>query len=298
MIDGGIPDEWDPEVRSACARFRQGHLLETPPLFYAAAPAHGVWALTRAAGDLSLAEDLLECKDRPPYGLITTETCDLSEEAAARPRQPWISVAPVYDLAGQIDAGQVSNLRSHRVQYVRLLDAPELPSGMWVADFRIEIPIEKSWLVGRNPIESYASDQDYTLLARALAARRERPVYADEVHRALTRPLRRWIERMKPDRRVEVLDVLTEVRILFAGNCLDPDAASLLLLTDSQELGESAKREWDAKWEDLKVRMDNVGISLLTNEYRTLDTCPTRLYLDSFQIDLSFALVAHRNEPW
>jgi len=290
IIDDGLPDEWNPDIRVTCALYRQGHLVEAPPFFYIAAPRRGIWSLTKEFGDSSLDEDLLESEDRPEYGLITTETCDLTEEAASRPRQPWIAVAPVYDLSDRVETTQLNNLSSNRIQYLRLLDPPGVRGGLWVVDFRIEVPIEKGWLVGRYPIDAYQRESDYEALARALAARRERPVYSDDVHKALTRPLRRWIERMRPERRDAVLGVISEVRVLFAGDPLDPDAASLLIITDSESLGDGPRQVWDDKWEDFKLRMERVGIPLLATEYETLDTCPARRYLDSYQIDLSFAI--------
>lgn len=290
MIDDGIPDEWDEAVRLACMGFRQGSLVEAPPFIYVATPAHGIWSLTRASGDDTLAEDLFELEERPPYGLITTETCDVSEEAANHPRQPWISVAPVYDLEGRLENAQEANLRANRVNYLRLLSPPALPAGFWVADLRIEVPLEKSWLVGRTAIESLVADNEYEALAHALAGRRERPVYSNDVHIALTRPLRRWVEGMRPARRSVMLDSLLEVRISFAGSPLDPDGAGLVFISDSAALSETARAAWEGKWVDLKRRMDEVGIPLLANEYHTLDSCPARRYLNSYQIDLTFAL--------
>jgi hypothetical protein len=289
-IDDGIPERWDADVLDACKRYRQGHLVESPPFFYAASAAHGIWALTREAGDRSVEEELFETETRPPYGLVTTETCDIVEEAAQRPRQPWISIAPVFDLSNYLNPIQKRNLERHRVGYVRLLDPPALSDGLWVADFRIEEPVEKSWLVGRLPIESYRSEQDYDKLARALAARRERPVYSDDIHKALIKPLRRWIEQMNGSRRGDLLNNVLEVRILFAGSPLDPDSASLLVITDQALMDEVQRRLWDEKWETFKRRMEGVGVPLLANAYMTLDTCSARLYLDSFQVDLSFVL--------
>jgi len=221
-IDDGIPEHWDADVVEACKQYHQGHLVERPPFLYIAVPAHGVWALTRAVGDSTTQEELYETEDRPPFGMITTETCDISEEASRTPRQPWISVAPVFDLAGRLSQAQMVNLEANRVRYVRLLDPPGLPKGLWVVDFRIEVPVEKSWLPGRVPIEAYRSEQQYSRLARALAGRRERPVLSDDVHKALVRPLRRWIERLSTSRREAVLAGVTEVRVLFAGSPLDP----------------------------------------------------------------------------
>jgi len=291
VIDDGVPSEWNPEVLAVCRRFRQGNLVERPPFLYVANPQAGVWWLTTSAGDNSTKEDLFELSDpdRPPYGMIVTETCDLAEEDARTPRIPWITICPVYDLAGRLSGGQLSNLQSNRIQYLRLLNSASLPDGIWIVDFRIEIPIEKSWLVGRTPIGVYESELDYAKLARALAARRERPVISGDVHKALIKPLRRWLERLSDPRKQVALAGISEVRVLLAGSPLDPDGASLLILTE-KSLFEETRKEWDSKWPSLKTRMDEVGVPLLETKYATLDSCTAREYLDSFQIDLSFAL--------
>ena len=289
-IDDGLAATWDQRVRDACAPYRQGHLIERPPFFYVASAAFGIYSLTREYGNPDLEDELFESAERPPYGLITTETCDLAEEDAKQPRHPWISVAPVYNMESRVDESQRENLQAHRIQYMRLLDPPGIGDGLWVADLRIELPLEKSWLVGRTPIESLRSHEDYEDLARQLAARRERPVLSGDVNHTLIRPLRRWVERMKPNRRDVALHGIAEVRILFAGSPLNPDAASLLVLSKTEEISPDVQTIWKEKWESWKAAMDEIGVPLLDCQFETLDTCSARRYLDSFQIDLSFAL--------
>lgn len=82
MIDEGLPAAWPLDVLEALRAFKQGSLVERPPIFYMAAPAHGIWDLTCFAGTQDLAEDLIELaeRDRPSHGLITTQTCDIAEE--------------------------------------------------------------------------------------------------------------------------------------------------------------------------------------------------------------------------
>src|SRR5579875_3034251 len=119
VIDDGLPEEWDPRVREASLAFKQGHLVAEPPFLYVAAAQYGLYSLTREFGDPAQPDEIFESEQRPPYGLITTETCDLSEEDARKPRHAWVSVAPVYDLSGRLDESQIENLRSNRVGYMR-----------------------------------------------------------------------------------------------------------------------------------------------------------------------------------
>ena len=114
-----------------------------------------MWELTATAtafDDEELFE--LDARDRAAYGLITTQTCDINE---ASPKHPWIHVAPVE----QMDEGDLAALvRQHRVTYLVPLAPPTL-EGLWVADLRLEVPVEKSWLVGRHPREAFASEGEY-----------------------------------------------------------------------------------------------------------------------------------------
>lgn len=194
MIDEGLPEPWPPEVLEALARFKQGHLVERPPIFYAASPAHGIWDLTRGAGVADAEEDLLELsdEDRPSYGLITTQTCDIAEEG--RPDHPWVEVVPVYRLVDVSDEER-ELLESHRRSHLVLLEPPDLDDGPWVADLRIEVPIEKSWLVGRTPVDSFSSEEKYQVLAQRLAAKRERPALATPAMDTIVRPLANWLRR-------------------------------------------------------------------------------------------------------
>ncbi len=97
VIDRHIKAPWPPEVAEALAHFRQGDLIERPPFFYG---RHATIEIFDAGG---LAEEESQVHevhpdDAPPYGIITTQTCDLDERGT--PTQPWIQVSPVYPLKG------------------------------------------------------------------------------------------------------------------------------------------------------------------------------------------------------
>jgi len=86
MIDEGLPAIWPPSAVDAVKPFRQGDLVESPPFFYAASGDCPIWSLT-----VGMVEDgydasipVLADEDAPPYGIITTQSCDLTEPAAGR----------------------------------------------------------------------------------------------------------------------------------------------------------------------------------------------------------------------
>lgn len=169
MIDDGLEYPWPEPVRLAVERFLQGHLIAQPPLFYAADLRHPIWRTTRLIAEetpeTGRGEEFIDLapEDRPPYGVITTQSCDLSEERP-NPRQPWLAVAPVYTVSSD------SPLRDR--DYLFELAPPDLDGEVWLADARIEIPLEKSMLVGREPIEAFPDELGYIAFANFLARRR------------------------------------------------------------------------------------------------------------------------------
>lgn len=163
MIDDALPATWPAEVVAAARRFKQGDLVERPPFFYHRVDALRVW---KARVEDEDGEGLVELTDeqRPPYGLITTQTCDLFEDTP-RPRQPWFSVAPAYDYSPYLKQGQEKQIKRGRFRYLVHLSSPRLPDGLWVADLRLEVPVEKSWLVGREPLDGFDSVAERLVLA-------------------------------------------------------------------------------------------------------------------------------------
>lgn len=291
MIDEWIdPRAWPQAVQDATAQFEQGDIVEQPPFFYVATAEYGIWRLTRETGDTSLSSELFELdpRDAPPMGMITTETCDLVEEDG-QPRQPWISVAPVYELAN-LDTNNLSLLANNRVAYMRQLTATRFSGSMWVADVRIEFPIEKSWLVGKHPVQAFQTPEERADLAVFLSRRRDRPVLAGQLHRSLLTPMRRWIECKRPQQRGQILAEVAEVRVAISGNPLDPDGASLIVLGDKEHVPEAVRQAWDAKWSDWQAKMDEADMALLPHKYATLDSLSAREYLESYRVPLEFAI--------
>ena len=93
MIDRHIKAPWPPEVAEALAHFRQGDLIERPPFFYG---RHATIEIFDAGGPAEEESQVHEVHpdDAPPYGIITTQTCDINEQGT--PTQPWIQVSPVW----------------------------------------------------------------------------------------------------------------------------------------------------------------------------------------------------------
>lgn len=116
MIDGGNdPSSWPPTVVGQLAQFRQGSLISRPPFAYHASSTNPLWKASRlAAGDEDPVLVELDLPDRPPYGIITTQSCDIDEEG--KNRKPWVQIAPVYELPPT--DGNLGNIRNWKFAYL------------------------------------------------------------------------------------------------------------------------------------------------------------------------------------
>jgi len=186
-------------------------------MFYFADPRYAVWGATLALQEDSLGPELVDASDyAPPYGVITSQSCDLAEDGFEIPRRPWFQVAPVYDLAPVLSAGDRKQLRRQGGALYQF-HLPGLSGGdhqFWVADFRIEIPVEKSWLAGKEPILGLPTDLDRRTFAARLGWMRNRPAWAEVVIDAVQRVLVNELAQTKKDNRPlfdEVVATVIEV---------------------------------------------------------------------------------------
>jgi hypothetical protein len=144
----------------------------------------------------------------------------------------------------------------HRDEIYRL-DPVGLPvDGVWVADLRIEMPLEKSVLVGRQPIRAFASEQDEVAFGNYLARRRGRPALAsvfNDVIRQAMQDLRNESGARKSQRR-RVRDRVYQVRLsIEEGTRLQPTAAKLWVVCLGEPDGETPDdetRDWFGAWFD------------------------------------------------
>lgn len=279
MIEEGLDQPWPEEVRAAVEPFLQGHLIERPPLFYAADLRHPVWQTTRLVADDvpegERGEDFVDVAvgQRPLYGIITTQSCDLAEERP-KPRQPWLTVAPVF----RIDPG--SPLRDR--DYVFALAPPAIDGEGWVADLRIEMPLEKSLLVGREPIEAFPDEEGCIDFGRFLARRRGRPALASVVHEVLSGTTRQLKNENNAQRRLARSARTNVYKLKLAiedGTFLDPVAAKLYVVTDGLPT-DDARAWFDLWWNAARLVAEEHGLQLLPTGWLNADNVDARLYDD------------------
>jgi len=285
MIDDRLPDPWPDAVLEAARQWRQGYVVEQPPFFYYRSESNPVWEIGLAAddetdeetGDATLVE--LDPDQRSRFGLITTQTCDLFEEG--HPTQPWFAVAPVYDVAARLQPGQLGQLERGYLGHLLLLTAGWLPSGRWVADLRIELPIEKGWLVGREPRPGLVEVREYQRLAARLAARRGRPALSTRLTVSLSKPLREWLNAGGKATR----DSLESLHLRVVGDPVTSTQAELLVITKDQGMAPEHESRWRS-WEAERVHSaEQDGVILLPFRYGTLDDFTARDIETSVRLD-------------
>jgi hypothetical protein len=295
-IDDGLPAShanWPVGVLEALRPFAQGHVVANPPLFYYADPSRPIWARTAAYTADATGPEIVEAGDQtaPRYGLITSQTCDISEEDAERPIRPWVQVAPIYNRT-DLNSGAQTLLRNGKGPR-HLLHLPALPQGFWVADLRIEVPVEKGWLATSKPIDGFGDETKQRAVGERVALLRSRPAFAGRFVDAVQRPLVAALKNLRATDRAlyDRMDVQVDEVCVQLDSLLDPSQARVVLLCETDP--DPDVREWWEQWWDRAVPTANAaGINLhafavrllsemTVTEYRRMTTVPlTRLSPD------------------
>jgi hypothetical protein len=245
-----LPEKWPAEIIDALGSWHQGHLIRKPPLFWAADPRHPLMPFTQANSDPSREWQILSLRptDRPAYGVVVSQTCDICEP---RPNNPFIDVAPVVDLSNILNDGQKIEVRRQLWNdYVYLTHQPA-KDRFFVADLRAFFPVEKGALVARRPLKGFANEADRLDFSDRVADRLRRPAYADAVSEIVIRPLNEWIATDSKNALREnsgrFADV-EEVRLRINGDRLSPRAVQIVVFEEN-ELTREDRGLW-RKWRE------------------------------------------------
>jgi hypothetical protein len=268
VIDGGLHLPWPPEVTSKLATFRQGSLIQSPPFAYHASTLHPIWAASRlaATGSDSLMLVELDPADCPPYGIITTQCCDI-DEAGPRPRKPWVQVAPVYEVPP--DDPSLGNVRRWRVHHL----APVTALGpCWVADLRIEFPIEKSWIAQQVPIHGFNSPDEFAEFSKHCGNYRTRPALANSVYDEVLTPLEKALQELRKNNNAAYSAFVSSVEHIYvdiADDPLEPRVVQVIFVSP-EKLARELVDQLDGWWtETFGGRA--LPFQVLSNRYLTFD---------------------------
>ena len=276
-----LPGQIPADVQGAVDLFYQGHLIAAPPIFYGATPASPLCDFTTQNADPSLSWQVLALPEdlRPAYGILTSQTCDICEQGDWD--NPFVQVSPVIDMAERLNADQQANLRQHGyTDFVYLTRQPR-PDGFWVADLRISLPIEKSALVGREPIDAFEDENSRITFADRVAGRSRRPAFADIVHEKIIHDLNSWIQRDKSVARREHSGRFTdveEVRFDVEGDRLKPDGIRpvVFMESDLSPADRGAWRDWRRRVSRRLTREGGPNLSPV--QFSSLDKMAAREY--------------------
>ena len=283
MIDQGLPVDWPSAAQDAVSQFRQGDLVEAPPFFYAADGACPIWALTakRVQDGVDASFPVLSEEQAPPYGIITTQSCDLTEQPPAgktrRPCRPWFQIAPVSP-AERFDDYQVKCVvEKSWYQYLVPLTPPGL-EGLWLADLRIEMPIEKGWLVGRDPIRAFSDLADYRAFSSRLRLLKSRAASEGDVSDQMIQHLRGFLAR-NTERARQALEEVSGVMYEEHGPDRSPNLLTLHVFPKDDELPMQTRRLFDEWYDECVELCREKDCSLLPTEYEPSVSPDVYLYL-------------------
>ncbi len=284
-VDDGVdPARWTADVRRATAAIRQGHLVKDPPFVYFADSRYPLFDLTAAwaAGKPDTQGSVVATTgNRPPYGIVTTQDCDLVEEG--RPKRPWAQISPVYFRPS--NKGEATGIRSgFHFNYLTWIDSlPDDANGVWVADLRISVPVDKGWFVGRDTWPAFADPTRLTNFRGRLGRLLSRPAYPQSVVDLLLKPLNKYLEQLAATFDLTEID---EIGLELGHDRGDADTARLLMLCRapaSVDL-QTALKGW---WESSFGQDQPQALTILPPEFALYSRLDTLRYRTLLLLDLS-----------
>lgn len=291
MIDGGNDEPWPQELLDVLVEFQQGSLVPRPPFAYHAASVNPIWAATRSAAEAATDRELLvelDPSDRPAFGIVTTQSCDIDERGA--PRRPWVQLAPVYELRS--DDNRLPKARHWKVSYL----APTTALGPdWVADLRIEFPVEKSWLVLQRPQPAFKNEVEFAKFSNHCGFIRQRPAVANEVEEYILDRLGESLRALRKAERSAYDLFVAHVRRLFlavSGDPLSPHAVQLVFVSSANPFPPAVRTFLENWWEDAFAGKIETGFTVLPSQLlATSDSVPIGEQLAWVEWDLARLLV-------
>jgi hypothetical protein len=287
FVDDGMPtsrEDWPDGVLQALDPFTQGDVIACPDLVFHGAPFAPITRTSQSYADdfdsaMPVAVDL---DDLPPWALVTSGTCDLAEQDASVPRKPFVQVAPIVEMS-DISRGDQKLIRSNKFGY--LLHVPllsDIRPGLWVADLRIEYPVEKSWIAGQERLRGWATEREQQIVGQALARQRQRPAMGRAFIAHVLKPMRKHLADLRRDQRdlADLVDDETSEWAVEVDSRLDPKRLAIVLLSDSRAPSESVQQWWRETIDSLREEAlaNEAGLTIMGPRFERLDELPVSEY--------------------
>ena len=180
---------------------------------------------------------------------------------------PGCRCAPVYEVAST--DGNLGNIRNWKFAYL----APVTALGpTWVADLRIEFPVEKSWLVLQASRPGFNSPEEFDRFARFCGDHRSRQGLATSIYEHVLTPLHAALVQLASDVTQVHAAFVEQVEHLYLdihGDRLQPETMQLVFVS-VQALNNSVVEHLDAWWESVYSKR-GLSFTLLPNRYLTFE---------------------------
>lgn len=288
--------QWPDDVLDVLRKFRQGDIVSDVPFIYYGALDDGGLPLDYpedGVGDESssgepdvgsegafVEREFDPIEWDPPgcsgLGVITTQTCDLNEEGV--PQQPWFQVSPLRRLRDE-HADRTPPSFAYRV------NPPDLEPGAWVVDLRIEVSLEKTFLVGREPQRAFVDEADAIRFADALGRRRDRAAMSRRLVDAVSGPLRGRRRNNAGFRRM-LRDRVHSVRLrVEEGTRSEPVAVCVHVITRGP-LDDFDQERFEKWWDEAREKCADASINLLPTTFHDGAQMDVEILESTIRLDL------------
>ncbi len=300
MIPPGVPpdrERWPPGLLTHLTRFKQGDLVKGFPVVYIGDPDVAAHLQTAAYAGEGAGPIEFEPFD---YGMIVTQTCDLREEDSTNPSRPWVQIAPVYDglrtylgsdgVSRKVLHGGIRNMLESGGGQLYLMHLPHFGTAdeFWVADFRLTVPVDKGWLLGKEPVNAFESEEERRKVGMRTAMQQIRPAFDGRFVEAVQQPLisaLKTLAKEDPELSAAIHRETHQFGMRSAENVVMAYAEvwilSLVPLTDTV-------RVWlDDQSETWHRKAAELGLNLLPTQYRELRSTTAQEYVSLTVVPLS-----------
>ncbi|MFC7259702.1 hypothetical protein [Streptomyces lutosisoli] len=281
--DFGSSLPWGDHYWDHFNRFRQGHLVTDIPVVFLGSTSTPLWAAETESIRDSLTEAFyvaLEKGSPLRYGMITTQGCDI-----LRPDMPWVGVVPVYNAALHFDRGKLGLIGANRMTHILPIMPPWREADeKWVADLRLEVPVEKTTLLTCEPIEAYEAEEHYANVAERLGALRRRAAVPELCLKHVVQPLYDYVRAQDEGVQGRMLASVHETRIWQDQHDI-PTRAQLFIILKDESVDDHDHDAWDEAFNHVYVSAAEAGITLMPTRTVTYDTLSARDLLRSLPVD-------------
>jgi hypothetical protein len=270
--DFGQSHDWSRRLKSHLDQFRQGHVITDIPVFFANLGADDLWNQPRRLISTGSPEIVAEPDGVVHRAIVLTQGCDI-----VRPNTPWVTVAPVYDATKRLNPGQRGSAKGGQTWHLVHITASWADDGFWVADLRLELPVEKTLLLARTPLDGFRDEVGYGQFAERLGARKMRADVPNDVLDHVRAPLFEAV-RLRADRGISLNEGVREIRIQLDDPFKPARVVVFVVANDGASLD---IEEWEAVISEIYPHAAEHGITVLGPEVMSLDDMTARDYITS-----------------